>query len=105
MKRAWDRCLPLSAGYKWNTIDHRLFSFISKNWRGKPLLSFEVIVNLIAATTAAKRLKADAELSPAPIQPEPESKQASEALRHPGDIARNRESGLSDVSITPPIRI
>lgn len=36
---------------KWNKIEHRLFSYISQNWRGKPLISHEVIVNLIAATT------------------------------------------------------
>ena len=36
---------------KWNKIEHRLFSFITKNWRGKQLVSYEVIVNLIAATT------------------------------------------------------
>jgi len=36
---------------KWNKIEHRLFSFISQNWRGKPLVSHEVLVNLIAATT------------------------------------------------------
>ena len=36
---------------KWNKIEHRLFSFISQNWRGKPLVSYEVIVKLIAATT------------------------------------------------------
>ena len=36
---------------KWNKIEHRLFSWISKNWRGRPLLSLEVVVNLIAATT------------------------------------------------------
>jgi hypothetical protein len=36
---------------KWNKIEHRLFSFITKNWRGKPLLTHQVIVNLIAATT------------------------------------------------------
>ena len=36
---------------KWNKIEHRLFSAISQNWRGKPLISHEVVVNLIAATT------------------------------------------------------
>jgi hypothetical protein len=36
---------------KWNKIEHRLFSFISKNWRGKPLVSLAVIVDLIGATT------------------------------------------------------
>jgi hypothetical protein len=35
---------------KWNKIEHRLFSFISQNWRGRPLLSHAAIVNLIAAT-------------------------------------------------------
>jgi len=42
---------------KWNNIEHRLFSYITLNWRGKPLTSYEVIVNLIAATTTSKGLK------------------------------------------------
>jgi transposase len=41
---------------KWNKIEHRLFSFISQNWRGKPLVSHEVIINLIAGTTTAAGL-------------------------------------------------
>ena len=36
---------------KWNKIEHRLFSFISQNWRAKPLVSYRVIVELISATT------------------------------------------------------
>jgi hypothetical protein len=36
---------------KWNKIEHRLFSFISQNWRGKPLISHQVIIDLISATT------------------------------------------------------
>ncbi|MFZ2956174.1 MAG: ISAzo13 family transposase [Candidatus Ozemobacteraceae bacterium] len=47
---------------KWNKIEHRLFSHISMNWRGKPLVSHEVIVNLIAATTTKKGLRVHAEL-------------------------------------------
>ena len=47
---------------KWNKIEHRLFSFISQNWRGKPLVSHEVIVNLIAATTTRTGLRVHAEL-------------------------------------------
>jgi transposase len=47
---------------KWNKIEHRLFSYISMNWRGKPLVSHETIVNLIAATTTKKGLKVRAEL-------------------------------------------
>ncbi len=42
---------------KWNKIEHRLFSFITKNWRGKPLISHEVIVSLIAGTTTETGLK------------------------------------------------
>lgn len=47
---------------KWNKIEHRLFSFISKNWRGQPLSSYEVIVNLIAATNTAAGLEVHARL-------------------------------------------
>jgi len=47
---------------KWNKIEHRMFSHISMNWRGKPLISHEVIVNLIAATTTRTGLKIEAEL-------------------------------------------
>jgi len=42
---------------KWNKIEHRLFSFISKNWRGKPLLTHAVIINLISATKTEKGLE------------------------------------------------
>jgi hypothetical protein len=42
---------------KWNKIEHRLFSFISSNWRGEPLRDYETIVNLIARTTTAKGLR------------------------------------------------
>jgi hypothetical protein len=42
---------------KWNKIEHRLFSYISQNWRGKPLRSFETIVSLIAATSTSTGLK------------------------------------------------
>lgn len=42
---------------KWNKIEHRLFSFITQNWRGRPLVSHEVVVNLIASTTTKKGLK------------------------------------------------
>jgi Rhodopirellula transposase DDE domain len=47
---------------KWNKIEHRLFSFISKNWRGKPLTNYEVIVNLIGSTTTKKGLIVKARL-------------------------------------------
>jgi hypothetical protein len=47
---------------KWNKIEHRLFSFISQNWRGKPLVSHEVIVQLISATRNSKGLTVRAEI-------------------------------------------
>lgn len=47
---------------KWNKIEHRLFSYISLNWRGQTLVSHEVIVNLIAATTTRKGLRVRAQL-------------------------------------------
>jgi hypothetical protein len=47
---------------KWNKIEHRLFSFITLNWRGKPLRSFRTIVQLIAATSTTAGLKVRAEL-------------------------------------------
>jgi Rhodopirellula transposase DDE domain len=45
---------------KWNKIEHRLFSAITMNWRGRPLTSHEVVVNLIGATTSSKGLKVQA---------------------------------------------
>ena len=49
---------------KWNKIEHRLFSAISQNWRAKPLISHEVIVNLIGATTTRTGLRVRSELDP-----------------------------------------
>lgn len=47
---------------KWNKIEHRLFSFITINWRGKPLTSYQVIINLIASTTTKTGLTVKARL-------------------------------------------
>ena len=47
---------------KWNKIEHRLFSFITMNWRGRPQVSHEIIVNLIASTKTRSGLKVRAEL-------------------------------------------
>jgi hypothetical protein len=46
---------------KWNKIEHRLFSFITMNWRGRPLISYRTIVELIAGTTTNKGLRVRAE--------------------------------------------
>lgn len=47
---------------KWNKIEHRLFSFITQNWRGKPLVTHQVIVDLISATTTGKGLQVHSRL-------------------------------------------
>lgn len=64
---------------KWNKIEHRLFSFITGNWRGKPLVSHQVIVQLIAATTTKTGLKVRCQLD-----------QNSYPARHQGARRRNR---------------
>lgn len=48
----------------WNKIEHRLFSQITKNWRGRPLVSYEVIVNLIKNTATKTGLEVKKELKP-----------------------------------------
>jgi len=53
---------------KWNKIEHRLFSFITKNWRGKPLVSRQAIVNLIASTTTKTGLIVRAALDTTPYE-------------------------------------
>jgi Rhodopirellula transposase DDE domain len=47
---------------QWNRIEHRLFAFITMNWRGKPLVSHQVIVQLIGATTTETGLKVCCEI-------------------------------------------
>ena len=47
---------------KWNKIEHRLFSFITQNWRGRPLIRYQTIVQLIAATTTETGLKVQCEI-------------------------------------------
>lgn len=49
---------------KWNKVEHRLFSFISLNWRGRPLTSYQVILDLITSTTTSTGLKVYARLDP-----------------------------------------
>ncbi len=52
----------VSNGSSTRKVEHRLFSFISQNWRGRPLVSYAVIVSLIAATTTAAGLRVDCAL-------------------------------------------
>ena len=53
---------------KWHKIEHRLCGHITENWRGRPLVSHEVIVNLIANTTTEAGLRVEAALDPAPYE-------------------------------------
>jgi hypothetical protein len=54
---------------KWNKVEHRLFSFISMNWRGRPLLSYEAVVNLIGGTTTTTGLRVKAILDTREYEP------------------------------------
>lgn len=69
-KLADDIAIPISVCHlppgtsKWNKIEHRLFSFITQNWRGKPLITHQVIVNLISATTTKTGLTVKCKLDP-----------------------------------------
>ena len=53
---------------KWNKIEHRMFCHITRNWRGKPLTSHEVIIQLIGATTTEKGLRIRAQLDTNPYR-------------------------------------
>ena len=62
LKLPLHRCHFPPGTSKWNKIEHRLFCFITKNWRGRPLTSYEVIVNLIGNTTTTTGLMVKAAL-------------------------------------------
>jgi len=83
---------------KWNKIEHRLFSFISMNWRGKPLVSHETIVNLIAATNTRKGLKVRAELDTAHY---PKGIKVTDEELGSIQIERNKFHGEWNYSIHP----
>ena len=78
---------------KWNTIEHRLFSFISLNWRATPLVSYQVIVDLIANTTTRTGLSVRSELDTnsypkgiTRIIPDPGDQDPCAHLRRPRDM-------------------
>lgn len=83
---------------KWNKIEHRLFSFISQNWRGKPLISHEVIVNLIASTTTEKGLTVQAKLDTATY---PAGRKVSEQELAEIDLRRDSFHGEWNYAIFP----
>ena len=83
---------------KWNKIEHRLFSAITMNWRGRPLTSHEVIVNSIAATTTGTGLTVRAELDPGSY---PTGTQISDAQMAAVPLARHRFHGDWNYTIHP----
>jgi transposase len=103
-KLADDLEIPISVSHfppgtsKWNKIEHRLFSFISQNWRGKPLISHEVIVNLIGSTTTETGLKVRAELDTATY---PAGRKVSEKEVAEIDLRRDSFHGEWNYTIFP----
>jgi hypothetical protein len=82
---------------KWNKVEHRLFSFISRNWRGQSLISYEVIINLIAATTTSTGLEVYARLD----QNEYPKVEVTDAELAAVNITRNTFHGEWNYSINP----
>jgi hypothetical protein len=83
---------------KWNKVEHRLFSFISSNWRGEPLRDYETIVNLIARTTTAKGLNVICRLD---RRKYPTGREVSDDDMNTVHVARNRFHGDWNYVITP----
>ena len=83
---------------KWNKIEHRLFAFITMNWRGKPLVSHQVIVQLIGSTTTETGLKVCCEIDSKPL---PEGHQGHRREMQAINIARHEFHGEWNYTISP----
>jgi len=83
---------------KWNKIEHRMFSFISMNWRGKPLESLEIIINLIGSTTTTKGLKIYAQLDKGDY---PKGIKVTDAQLAELQLTRNHFHGEWNYTINP----
>jgi hypothetical protein len=83
---------------KWNKIEHRMFCHITQNWRGQPLVSHEVVVQLIGATTTEKGLRIQAEIDPRsyPLKKKISAQQLAEV-----QITRHDFHGEWNYSIQP----
>jgi hypothetical protein len=86
---------------KWNKIEHRLFSFISSNWRGEPLRDYETIVHLIAATTTAKGLTVTCRLDRSKY---PTGRKVTEVEFSQIRLTRNKFHGDWNYTIHPVLR-
>jgi len=85
---------------KWNKIEHRLFSFISSNWRGEPLRDYETVVNLIAKTTTAKGLKVTCRLD---RRKYPTGREVTNAQMERVNLERNKFHGEWNYVIKPSV--
>jgi len=83
---------------KWNKIEHRLFSYISTNWRGQPLVSLAVIVSLIASTRTAGGLRVRSELDKGSY---PDGQEVPDELMSKINIERHRFHGDWNYTIHP----
>src|SRR4030095_3852399 len=83
---------------KWNKIEHPLFSYISANWRGQPLVSLAVIVNLIGATRTAAGLRVRCELDTGPY---PKGQDVSDAAFAAVRLEPHRFHGDWNYTIQP----
>jgi hypothetical protein len=83
---------------KWNKIEHRLFAFITMNWRGKPLVSHQVIVQLIGSTTTEAGLKVCCELD---ANQYPKGLKVSDAEMQAINISRDEFQGEWNYTISP----
>ena len=87
---------------KWNKIEHRLFSFISSNWRGEPLRDYETIVNLIANTTTAKGLTVTCRLD---RRKYPTGRKVTDEEMKRIHLERNRFHGEWNYTIKPTCKV
>jgi Rhodopirellula transposase DDE domain len=83
---------------KWNKIEHRMFSFITQNWRGKPLVSHQAIVNLIASTTTKTGLVVKAAIDQANY---PTKTKVTDAELEAINLTRDKFHGEWNYVITP----
>lgn len=83
---------------KWNKIEHRLFSFVSMNWRGKPLTSYETILNLISSTTTEKGLTVRAAID---LNEYPKGIKVSNSQMRMLDISRHQFHGEWNYTLRP----
>jgi hypothetical protein len=84
---------------KWNKVEHRMFSFVTKNWRGRPLTSYQVIVELVAATTTQTGLRILAEWDQGDY---PKGVEGTDAELAAVPLTRHAWHGEWNYDVTPP---